>query len=112
MERVSDTTGNIMLVVAQNEMLIRPMIHLFGGSGHRPRIWTCLFYMYQSVGFEFYNLSSSSKKENTYTKKIPTHHGRQGSFSEVDHLHKTPFIPQKLKAMVTKPDMLEWINVL
>ena len=71
MERVSDTTGNMMLVVAQNEMLIRPMIHLFGESGHRPRIWTCLFYMYQSVGFEFYNLSSSSKKENTYTKKYP-----------------------------------------
>ena len=63
--------------------------------------------MYQSVGFEFYNLSSSSKKENTYTKKIPTHHGRQGSFSEVDHPHKTPFIPQKLKAMVTKLDILE-----
>ena len=39
-----------MLVVAQNEMLIRPMIHLFGESGHRPRIWTCLFYMYQSEG--------------------------------------------------------------
>lgn len=73
MERVSDTTGNMMLVVAQNDTLIRPMIHLVGDSGHRSKIWTCLFYMYQSVGFEFDNLSSSSKKENTYTHKENTH---------------------------------------
>ena len=63
--------------------------------------------MYQSVGFEFDNMPSRSKKKKTHT-----HHGKHGSFSEVDHPHKTPFIPQKLKAMVTKLDFLEWINVL
>ena len=74
MERVSDRTGNMMLVVAQNDMtVIRPMIYLLGENGHSSRILTSLFYMYQSVGFEVDNLSSSSKKKNTYThqRKYP-----------------------------------------
>ena len=97
-----------MLVVAQNDMtVIRPMIYLFGENGHSSRILTSLFYMYQSVGFEVDNLSSSSKKKkHIHTpKKIPTHHGTHDSFSEVDHPYKTPFIPQKLKDMVTKRDI-------
>lgn len=102
-----------MLVVAQNDMLIRPMIHLLGESGHRSRVGQVYFRC-----TKVWDLSLTTchlvqrKKTHTHTKKIPTHHGRQGSFSEVDHPHKTPFIPQKLKAMVTKLDILEWINVL
>ena len=106
-----------MLVVAQNDTLIRPMIHLFPG----------IYSVKVATGLEFghvyftctkvWDLSLTTchlvqrKKIHTHTKKIPTHRGRQGSFSEVDHPHKTPFIPQKLKAMVTKLDILEWINV-
>jgi len=52
------------------------------------------------------------KKHIHNPRKIPAHHGTHGSFSEVDHPYKTPFIPQKLKAMVTELDILEWINVL
>lgn len=91
-----------MLAVAQNDMLIRPMIYLFDENGHSSRILTSLFYMYQSVGFEFDNTSFSSKKKNTYThqRKYPHIMADMAVFQKLTKR-------QKLKAILTKLDILE-----